>query len=293
MIPRGFMSALDADLPVLFAYIGWAVCYDGTEPVVGGSVWVREHPNDNGEAAAFRRDDGIFRCGVGRGETPPSLHVVFAALDPSTQTRKVVGVYAGAVTEEPDATSWVSAKTRHAYLIPADRRPSLSAWPGRQGIRRWAVTDRRRSHPGLLRFFKRLKSNLPTIAQRDTPGIPELDQTYSGMAAREGKQLKRLVLERHREARLRKAKILQFLGTHGGRLTCEVPRCGFDFLERYGMLGSEYAHVHHRARLADSGTKGTKTTLADLAIVCANCHAMIHRHGECRDMRYLIPTPPE
>ena len=37
-----------------------------------------------------------------------------------------------------------------------------------------------------------------------------------------------------------------------------------------------------------SETGPTDTLLEDLAVVCANCHAMIHRGGECRPIASLI-----
>jgi predicted HNH restriction endonuclease len=39
--------------------------------------------------------------------------------------------------------------------------------------------------------------------------------------------------------------------------------------------------------LRSSQARGRKVGLADLAVVCANCHAMIHRWGECRKMESL------
>jgi 5-methylcytosine-specific restriction protein A len=57
-----------------------------------------------------------------------------------------------------------------------------------------------------------------------------------------------------------------------GRLTCEA--CDFDFLSTYGERGCGFAECHHKLPLSD----GTRTTyLRDLAIVCANCHRMLHR----------------
>ena len=59
-----------------------------------------------------------------------------------------------------------------------------------------------------------------------------------------------------------------------GRLTCEA--CGFDFLEVYGELGEGFAECHHLIPL--SQLPGHRITrLADLSIVCANCHRMLHR----------------
>jgi 5-methylcytosine-specific restriction protein A len=57
-----------------------------------------------------------------------------------------------------------------------------------------------------------------------------------------------------------------------GRLACEA--CGFDFLAIYGERGRGFAECHHILPLSN----GTRTTyLRDLAIVCANCHRMLHR----------------
>lgn len=108
------------------------------------------------------------------------------------------------------------------------------------------------------------------------------------MAAMEGKQQRRLVIHRHREWRLRLAKVHDALVRGRGRLVCEVPKCGFDFAKVYGELGQGYAQVHHKKPLSDR-TSASETKLADLAIICANCHAMVHAGGECRDLESLIP----
>jgi 5-methylcytosine-specific restriction enzyme A len=77
-----------------------------------------------------------------------------------------------------------------------------------------------------------------------------------------------------------------------GRLQCEV--CAFDFADAYGDLGRGFAECHHKLPLA----AGTRTTrLADLAIVCANCHRMLHRHSPVltveRLRALLADTKPE
>ena len=52
---------------------------------------------------------------------------------------------------------------------------------------------------------------------------------------------------------------------------CEV--CGFNFEETYGAIGREYIIAHH---LKPISSGATKTTLDDIALLCANCHAMVH-----------------
>ncbi len=97
-----------------------------------------------------------------------------------------------------------------------------------------------------------------------------------------------MVLRRHRarERRLRHGKLDEAKAKHGGRLPCEA--CGFDFYEVYGEIGKDFAHVHHLKPLGDM-TRPSETTLTDLAVVCANCHAMIHRGNEARPLEGLFP----
>jgi 5-methylcytosine-specific restriction protein A len=56
-------------------------------------------------------------------------------------------------------------------------------------------------------------------------------------------------------------------------LSCEV--CAFDFARTYGKLGEGFIEAHHILPLAEAGTATTKP--ADLALVCSNCHRMLHR----------------
>jgi 5-methylcytosine-specific restriction enzyme A len=106
----------------------------------------------------------------------------------------------------------------------------------------------------------------------------------------EGEIKRRFVVHRQREAKLRGLKIAQVLRNNNGRLICEVPNCGFDFMERYGALGNGYAQVHHKTPLSAAPTHGRKVRLQDLAVVCANCHVMIHRNGECLPLPSLIAS---
>jgi predicted HNH restriction endonuclease len=59
-------------------------------------------------------------------------------------------------------------------------------------------------------------------------------------------------------------------------LKCMV--CGFNFENTYGDYGKDYIHVHHRVPVS----KGEQTVNPkdDLCVVCANCHAMIHRRRD-------------
>jgi 5-methylcytosine-specific restriction protein A len=78
------------------------------------------------------------------------------------------------------------------------------------------------------------------------------------------------VRERNRELVKRKrAAVLR----ETGRLACEA--CDFDFNDRYGEHGRGFIEVHHLLPL-HALSPGSRTRLQDLAILCANCHRMVH-----------------
>lgn len=98
--------------------------------------------------------------------------------------------------------------------------------------------------------------------------VPDLEEEAS-----EGRILTAIHKRRERSpalARKKKAHVLKQLGA----LQCEV--CGFNFAARYGDLGVGFAECHHRAPLSTLA-KQSRTRLSDLAVVCANCHRMLHR----------------
>jgi 5-methylcytosine-specific restriction protein A len=109
--------------------------------------------------------------------------------------------------------------------------------------------------------------------------VKDLNQTSFGTyedidiaEAEEGRVLTRVHLIRERNRDLVKKKkfdVVKRLGT----LCCEV--CCFDFQKKYGERGSGFAEVHHIKPL-HTLQSGSKTTLDDLSILCANCHRMIH-----------------
>lgn len=56
--------------------------------------------------------------------------------------------------------------------------------------------------------------------------------------------------------------------------TCEI--CSFDFARTYGKIGDNYIVAHHLEPIG-LRKRVTKTKISDLAIVCDNCHRMLHR----------------
>lgn len=102
--------------------------------------------------------------------------------------------------------------------------------------------------------------------------IPPTEDDLEGVD--EGGLSVRQHLVRERDRGLRKRKI-DSVRSAGKPIQCEA--CGFDFGIVYGEHGRDYCEVHHRIPLHESGQ--TTTKLGDLAILCANCHRMIHRRN--------------
>ena len=97
---------------------------------------------------------------------------------------------------------------------------------------------------------------------------PSTEDDDRDVDAPEGRILSRLHMSRERNRAIvekRKAKAIA--------LICEA--CGFSFERRYGERGKGFIECHHTKPL-HTLTDGSRTRLSDLALVCANCHRMIH-----------------
>ena len=80
-------------------------------------------------------------------------------------------------------------------------------------------------------------------------------------------------LSKERDWKLVNAKKQQVM-TSKGFLECEV--CKFNYKDKYGTRGHNYAEVHHIKPISEYKDDDV-TYLKDLAILCSNCHKMIHR----------------
>ena len=89
----------------------------------------------------------------------------------------------------------------------------------------------------------------------------------------EGSEIFQLHRKKERSKALIKAAKTQRIKTDP-KLCCEV--CGFSFLEKYGELGQHFIEAHHLTPISEL-TEEKATTISELALVCANCHRMLHR----------------
>jgi hypothetical protein len=102
----------------------------------------------------------------------------------------------------------------------------------------------------------------------DSDDTPSLDVDIHTLAATEGRR--RLVLHLQRE---RNQTVTRNKKKLASSLDCEV--CCFSFGRVYGSAASDYCEVHHLLPLSEV-EHPTRTRMEDLAILCANCHRVIH-----------------
>ena len=80
----------------------------------------------------------------------------------------------------------------------------------------------------------------------------------------------------------------QRLNSNDPEMKCEV--CQFSFVNRYGEIGENFIEAHHVFPIS-ALTKETLMRVEDLAMVCSNCHRMLHRKRPClniNDLKNLI-----
>ena len=112
------------------------------------------------------------------------------------------------------------------------------------------------------------------------------DESVGDITAPEGRVLVRTHMVRERNPTLVKRKKAAVLAKEG-YLACEA--CGFDFKKTYGDRGQGFIECHHTKPLHTLNPE-SNTRLDDLALLCANCHRMIHVTSPWLTVKGLIKT---
>ena len=107
-------------------------------------------------------------------------------------------------------------------------------------------------------------------AEIPNEGLQDID--LNGMAI-EGAPRLVTHLRRERSRYLIEAKKAAVLSADH-TLKCQA--CQFDFSHKYGSWGDGFCEIHHIIPLATSDSS-TPTRLEDLAVLCSNCHRIVHR----------------
>ncbi len=292
---------------ILFCNIGWMKKYEGERdddrrPEGGGSHNIE---NIGFEACNFREIGSQVYGYVQNVNNPTTINleritkkkedeknkfisgvtVIWTATNPySNDGRVVVGWYKNATVyhctkespiqwrKDKDACYNISASASDVTLLPINKR-TLSLPKGKHCMARnvwYADVDT----PEIKKFVSKA---IKLVNERNE--VPDLDRAVNEGGRRSGTHF---YIERN--PKLVKAKKDEILKKFG-KLCCEV--CGFDFAATYGELGKGYCEAHHSKKQLSEYDGKEKTKPEDLAIVCSNCHRIIHRKKKMLDIKKL------
>jgi hypothetical protein len=96
------------------------------------------------------------------------------------------------------------------------------------------------------------------------------------------------IVERTHKARERNSQVITLAKESfkklNGKLFCQV--CGFNFEDTYGSIGKDFIEGHHTIAVSDMPPEH-KTKVEDIAMLCANCHRMVHKKRPWLTMKDL------
>ncbi len=263
-------SPLECGLPVLS---------DDLHHVKGNHASVMEHfiayhsaqrmgyeYGSSGALAFYSKKLSLLKKAIGN-----TVWVVQGIPDGKRTAYTLCGAYVAdsVAPESPSSSVYVirgSQETEFAPPLPLNKLSWFPALLKSQG--NFSLGFNRLSDESVVLALSALQSK--NSESSFTPSLPDIDLSFS---LSEGGH--RLVshLQRERKPALVEAKKAATLSAKGN-LSCEA--CDFDFSATYGRLGEGFCEVHHLTPLSASGEAVT-TTLADLAVLCSNCHRIIHR----------------
>lgn len=99
----------------------------------------------------------------------------------------------------------------------------------------------------------------------------------------EGRIFEKLHKQRERNSKVTKLAKQKMKNTYG-KFFCQV--CDFNFHERYGSLGADFIEAHHTKPISMLN-EDSITEVDDIALVCSNCHSMLHRKRPWLEMNEL------
>ncbi len=99
----------------------------------------------------------------------------------------------------------------------------------------------------------------------------------------EGKIVERMHKVRERKSKVVRLAKLNFKKKHG-KLFCQV--CKFDFKKKYGEIGENFIEGHHTIAVSNM-PPDYKTKPEEIAMLCSNCHRMVHKSRPWLTMEQL------
>lgn len=233
------------------------------------------------ERAARLRSEGAFLCSDGSTD----MWLVLCAWNSKTPNNFYIVVVDSAkqqifaqIHERVDSAGLPALQWRYKPRVQDSRnRQRVDHFSATMGsaqvtVRLPSTTD---ELPGFL-------AKLFTLAEarKRADSVSAVSVPFVGEAASEDDEFPEgKVVERVHKSRERNSKLIAEAKRREidaeGRIKCAC--CKFDFVETYGEVGREFIEAHHTKPVSSLAEEGDVTLLADIALVCSNCHRMLHR----------------
>jgi hypothetical protein len=219
-------------------------------------------PSDSGELRFLSRKLGLLKKAIGS-----TVWVVQGIPEGKNTTYSLCGAYIADhidIEADPYVISGPSVKEFSPFI----RLNDLSWFPAlKKSQSNFSLGFNRINDETVVQALVALQAN---SSPSPITTFPDIDLFTTGT---EGATRFVYHLHRERNRAIVEAKKSTALNATG-HLCCEVG--GFDFSATYGALGDGFCEVHHLVPLS-ALTESVTTTLDDLAILCSNCHRIIHR----------------
>lgn len=147
------------------------------------------------------------------------------------------------------------------------------------------------SNPTLESNYKKYCKNLgvtPSNYLKRKYWLFELDADFIENNELDGQFPEGKIAERIHKRRERNSKVIALAKNNfklkHGRLFCQV--CNFDFEKKYGKVGADFIEAHHTVYVSEMKPNHL-TSLDEIAMLCSNCHRMVHKKRPWLTMKKL------
>ena len=197
--------------------------------------------------------------------------VICGCFDPSLNVRAPVEIDIG---KGKDVVRYAKRLVEQGTPVPVFLKQSTDNWEYKGRFRAVKYSKNQRD----LRQSMKRRPNaiavlyLVAVDETENEGMTDDPSVPVSIAAEGGRALVNH-FRRERSRQLAEAKRRAYRAEYQ-QLSCEA--CGLSELDLPAKLGEGCFEVHHQAPLADRRTS-SPTRIADLTLLCANCHRLIHR----------------
>ncbi len=169
--------------------------------------------------------------------------------------------------------------SEHIYLATSSGNGLGNLYEAGNIIAKYYPTSALPSDEVLLADFELMLQMYQLLAYKEALPTKVQEEEESEIATQQVEDLTKFVLHKRIERNQRLVREVKRI--HG--YICEI--CGFDFSHLYGEIGVQFIEAHHLVPLSEiAGKRVSLDPDKDFAVLCSNCHSMIHRFHTPQDI---------